>query len=252
MSLVKRITRSSALRSSLCWLGAQYIRLVLATGRWQVIGADIPERFWAADKPFILAFWHGRLLLMPYVWPKGKAMHMLISQHRDGQIIARTIAHFGIGAVAGSTSRGGSQALRGMLKLLKGGAYIGITPDGPRGPRMRVSLGIVNTAKLSGAPIIPISMSVKRRKVLGSWDRFILAPPFSEGVFVWGRPIEVPRDADAATLEALRLEVETRMNALTLAADSRMGHAPIDPADWPAPPAAAPAAPDRAGDVAAP
>jgi lysophospholipid acyltransferase (LPLAT)-like uncharacterized protein len=235
MSLGKAIARSEWLRTALCWLGAEYIGLVFRTGRWEFVGREIAERHWNAGLPFILAFWHGRLLLMPHSWPRAKPIHMLISQHRDGQLIAKTVAHYGIDTVAGSTSRGGSAALRAMLKALKSGECVGITPDGPRGPRQRASAGIVNVARMAGVPIIPVTFSVKRRAVLGSWDRFIVALPFSKGVFVWGRPIEVPRDASDAALEALREEVENRLNAITAAADGRMGHAAIEPAAWPAP-----------------
>lgn len=232
-AMIKSILRSVGLRRALCWLGALYIRLVYATSRWQVIGADIPGQYWADGKPFILAFWHGRLLMMPKIWRHDRAIHMLISQHRDGRLIADTVKHFGIDTVAGSTGRGGSAALRGMLKVLKAGECVGITPDGPRGPRQRASAGIVNVARLAGIPIIPASYAVTRRHVLGSWDRFVVALPFTKGIFVWGRPIEVPRDASEAALEALRDEVETRLNAITAAADSRMGHAAFEPAAWP-------------------
>jgi lysophospholipid acyltransferase (LPLAT)-like uncharacterized protein len=233
--LVKRVLRHEGLRRGLCWLGAQYIRLVHATCRWEVIGGDIPERRWQDGKPFILAFWHGRLLMMPYVWRRDRAIHMLISHHRDGRLIADTVKHFGIETVSGSTNRGGTAALRGMLKALKAGESVGITPDGPRGPRQRVSGGIVDVARLAGVPVIPASYAVQRRRLLGTWDRFVLALPFSKGVFVWGRPIEVPRDASAAALEALREEVELRLNALTAAADARMGHPALEPAPWPQP-----------------
>lgn len=232
-ALVKRFLRNERLRQLLCWLGAQYIRLVFATGSWQVVGQDIPAAYWSSGRPFVLAFWHGRLLLMPHIWRRDKAIHMLISHHRDGRLIADTVKHFGIDTVSGSTSRGGSAALRGMLKALKGGDCVGITPDGPRGPRQRASAGIVNVARMAGVPIIPATYSVKRRRLLRTWDRFAVALPFSKGVFVWGRPIEVPRDASDAALEALREEVELRLNAITAAADSRMGHAALEPEPWP-------------------
>lgn len=233
MRLGKTIARSERIRAALCWLGAKYIAFVFRTGRWEFIGREIAERHWNAGLPFILAFWHGRLLLMPHSWPRAKPIHMLISQHRDGQLIAKTVAHYGIDTVAGSSTRGGSAALRAMLKALKSGESVGITPDGPRGPRGRASAGIVNVARMAGVPIIPVSFSAKRRVVLSSWDRFVVALPFSKGIFVWGRPIEVPRDASEAALEALREEVENRLNAITAAADARMGHPAIEPAPWP-------------------
>lgn len=231
--LFKRLSRREGLRRALCWLGALYIRFVHATSRWEVIGGDIPARRWDAGQPFILAFWHGRLLLMPYCWRRDRTIHMLISQHRDGRLIADTVKHFGIETISGSSSRGGSAALRAMLKALKAGECVGITPDGPRGPRQRASAGIVNAARLAGVPIIPVTYAMKRRRLLGTWDRFVVALPFSKGLFVWGRPIEVPRDSSEAALEALREEVELRLNAITAAADGRMGHPAIEPAPWP-------------------
>ncbi len=230
MGMVKALTKSESVRSALCWLGAQYIRLVFATGRWQVVGGELPASLWNQGKPFILAFWHGRILMMPYCWRRSVPIHMLISQHRDGQIIARTVSHFGIRTVSGSSSKGGSAALRGLLKALKGGQCVGITPDGPRGPRMRASDGIVQVARLSGAPIIPCSFSARRRKVMPSWDRFVLALPFSSGAFVWGRPIEVPPDASSDALEAARAAVEAGLNAITDEADRLMGLEPVEPA----------------------
>jgi lysophospholipid acyltransferase (LPLAT)-like uncharacterized protein len=228
MGLAKRIGKSEWLRGQLCWLAALYIRLVYATGRWSAVRGHVPTAFWDADKPFILAFWHGRILMMMKCWRPGWPIHMLISQHRDGLLIARTIAHFGIDTVAGSTTRGGSQALRAMLKLLKGGACIGITPDGPKGPRMRASAGIINVARLSGCPIIPVAYSVSPRRLLKSWDRFILPPLFARGVFVWGEPIHIAPEVE---VEAARLSLEAVMIAVTDEADRMMGVDPVPPAD---------------------
>ncbi len=230
MGMVKTLTRTEGVRRFLCWLAAQYIRLVHATGRWQVVGGELPRAFWDEGRPFILAFWHGRILMMPYCWRRRQPIRMLISQHRDGQIIARTVSHFGIETIVGSSSKGGTAALRAMLQSLKGGTCVGITPDGPRGPRMRASEGIVQVAKLSGRPIIPCSFSTRRRKILGSWDRFSVALPFSRGVFVWGTPIAVAADAKASDLAKAREAVEAGLNAITDEADRRMGHAPIAPA----------------------
>ena len=152
----------------------------------------------------IVAFWHNRLAMMPYCWPSRHPFHMLISAHPDGRLIAKTVRHFGIDAVAGSSRRGGREALRGLVRLAEGdGASVGITPDGPRGPRMRAGDGALTLARLSGAAILPAAVSVSRRIVLNTWDRLIIALPFSRGAMVWGDPIVVPRDADDATLAAL-------------------------------------------------
>jgi len=227
---LKKILKSNLAMATACFIGALYIRLVRWTGRWRIEGEDIPESFHRAGKPFILSFWHGRLLMMPYCWRRTDLTNMLISGHRDGRLISQTVKHFDIESVVGSASKGGAQATRRLIKLMREGSIVGITPDGPRGPRMRVSDGTIALARLSGAPILPATYSASRRRIMGSWDHFIFALPFSRGVFLWGDPIEVPRDADSATLEAKRLEVEKAMNVLTDRADAMMGHPPVAPA----------------------
>ena len=233
---MKKVLQSDILRSFVCWIGSLWIRFVYATGQWDWLNEEIPQKYWNDGKPFILAFWHGRLLMMPYSWPVGVPINMLISQHRDGELIAKTVGHFGIDTVRGSTgkegrsSKGGAQALRAMVKTLKDGGYIGITPDGPRGPRMRASEGIVAVARLSGCPIIPVSFSVRRSKILSSWDRFVLALPFTKGVFIWGDPIFVDRSDDPATKQR---EIEQSLNWISEKADSKMGRKPIEPAPEP-------------------
>ena len=227
---IKAILRRDWIKAALCAVLACYIRLVHLTSRWQVQGGEIPARLWDEGRPFILAFWHGRLLLMPYCWRKGMPISMLISQHPDGRFIAHTIRHFAIDTIVGSSSRGGGAAIRALMKSLNTGVSIGITPDGPRGPRMRASLGILRTAKLAGVPILPCSFSVTRRRVLSSWDRLIIALPFSRGVFICGEPITVARDASDEALEAARQLLEDRLSTITAATDRLCGVAPVEPA----------------------
>jgi lysophospholipid acyltransferase (LPLAT)-like uncharacterized protein len=233
----RSIRKSEGLRRAGCWVAAQYIRLVWATGRWEVRNGAAAEQMWAQNKPFIIAFWHGRMLILPCMWPRTSKMHMLISMHRDGEMIARAIGYFGHGTVRGSAAKpgsakdkGGAAALRGMLKALKVSEYVGITPDGPRGPRMRATEGIVTVARVSGVPILPCSFSARSRVVLNTWDRFVIPLPFTRGVIVWGEAINVGRDADAAQLGAARLAVEAGLNAVTQAADAAMGVETVEPA----------------------
>lgn len=230
MRRFKKLLRSDAVREALCWAAAKYISLVRYTGRWEMVGAENVAPYWDRGESFIAAFWHGRILMMPYSWRRGVPIRMLISSHRDGLIIARTVSYFGIDTVAGSTSKGGSAALRTMLKSLKTGICVGITPDGPRGPMMRASEGIVQVARMSGKPVFPCTYSAARRRLMGSWDQFMVAWPFSRGVFEWGRPIFVPADASPEQMEAARLAIEEAMNALAADADARVGRAPITPA----------------------
>lgn len=229
MDAVKRVARSRAAETVAAWLAAQLIRLVRLTGRWRIHGSEpLAERL-ARDEPVIGCFWHGRLMMMPYLWPRGPRVSVLISHHRDGRLIARAMRHLGIGTVAGSSSRGALSATRQMLSLLQAGESVAITPDGPRGPCMRVAPGVIRLAALSGAPILPAAYSCRRRRMLSSWDRFIIPLPFSQGVYVIGEPLTVPGDADEATLEQARGELEDRLNTITAEADRLTGHTPIAP-----------------------
>ncbi len=241
MSVIKRLGKSDAVRAILCWFGTQYIRLVHATSRFEVVNGDIPQHFWDEDKPFILAFWHGRLLMVPPAWRNGISVHILISQHRDGEFIARTVKPLGIDAIRGSArkkgkekDKGGASALRIMVRTVSNGECIGITPDGPRGPRMRASDGVAAVAKLTGVPVLPFTYSVRSRRVLKSWDRFVLAWPFTRGVFIWGEPISVDRKADSAALDAARIAIETELIRITHEADRMMAHTPVEPDPAPA------------------
>ena len=125
--MVRSLTRNSLARGVAAALAAQYIRLIHLTGRWRVIGEEIPRRFWDTQRPFLVCFWHGRLLMMPYCRnPDAPPVYILISRHPDGRFIADTIKHFGVGAITGSTSRGGTSALRAVLKILASGATAGM------------------------------------------------------------------------------------------------------------------------------
>jgi lysophospholipid acyltransferase (LPLAT)-like uncharacterized protein len=144
--------------------------------------------FWERGENVIGAFWHGRLLMTPLVYGGG-GLKILISRHRDGELITRTVRHFGLGTIRGSSTRGGIGGIKGLVRALQKGYDVAIAPDGPRGPRCKVQPGVIQVAKLSGRPIFPFTFSATPRKVLHTWDRFILPLPFSRGVFVWGEPI---------------------------------------------------------------
>lgn len=239
MSAGKRLLRSPPVQALLVRAGALYIRLVCRTTRWTTLGGEVPAAFWDRGRPFIGCFWHGRLIAMPHSWRPGAPIRVLTSGHADGRLLAAIVGRLGFPAVAGSTRKGGAKALRAMRKLLAEGTSVGITPDGPRGPRMRVSPGAVQLAAITGAPLVPASFATSRRRVLGTWDRFVLALPFARGVFVFGEPVTVPRDADAARLEACRQALEARLNEITARADRLCGQPQIDPAEAPPAPAAA-------------
>lgn len=203
--------------------------MVYLTSRWQVVGAEEPEKCVKEGKPFIVAFWHGRLLMLPCTWETKKPLHLLISQHHDGELIARTVKHLGLHSIRGSTNKRGAQALRTLVRKLRAGEWVGITPDGPHGPRMRASDGVVQLARLANVPIFPLVYSAKRAKVLESWDRFLVPFPFNSGIFIWDEPISPPTSNDAQSIERIRQQIEERLIKISEEADLICGLKGVQP-----------------------
>ncbi len=224
MRWLRPLLRSEFSYRFFAFLAAIYIRLVFFTCKWEIIGKEIPDSYIQAKKPFIVCFWHGRLGMLACAWTwKDHPFHMLMSTHRDGLLIAKTVSHFGITWVAGSTQRGGTGALRGLIKTLHKGESIGITPDGPRGPSQVASIGVITLAKLAKVDMIPITFSTSRRRLLKTWDRFHLPLPFGRGLFLWGDPISPPTNNDGTEMERTRQLLETKMTDLQNRADNLMG-----------------------------
>jgi len=194
------------------------IRLLSWNIRIERINGQVQDDYLRKGKPFIIAFWHGRLLMIPNAY-RGKRAAALISLHQDGELISRTMEYFGFRSIRGSTTRGGFSAMREMLKASEEGYVIGITPDGPKGPRYRVQTGIIELAKRTGMAIIPVTFNASRKKIFRSWDRFLLPYPFSQGIFIWGEPLHVPRQMDDNVFEKKRLLLERRLREITDRAD---------------------------------
>jgi lysophospholipid acyltransferase (LPLAT)-like uncharacterized protein len=177
-----------------------------------------PESCWSRGEQTIVAFWHGRLLMMPFVYP-GKAAAILISQHRDGEYISRIAGVLGYHVIRGSATRGGVRAFKQMIRALKEGVNLVITPDGPKGPRGKVKSGVIELAKLTGAPIVPVTFSAARRRFLKSWDAFLLPLPFARAVYIWGEPIYVEPMATKEEVAKYQEILAERLDLLTMKAD---------------------------------
>jgi lysophospholipid acyltransferase (LPLAT)-like uncharacterized protein len=250
--LLKRILSAPLAQAIVGRLLGGYMLFCGWTTRWTWINRAAAEAIWAAGGPALICFWHGRIVLSHLGWAIGKGAQdakVLISQSREGGIVAAATRTVGADVIRGSSARGenrkgGHEAMRAMLRHLKGGGAVAIAPDGPRGPRMRAQMGAVQLAKHTGAPIVCLAWSTSRRRVFNSWDRFVLPYPFGRGVYVWGEPIRVAPHADEVALEAARAALETELNRITLEADALAGAQAVEPANPTAAPVRAePAAP---------
>ena len=211
-----------------------YIRLLHATMKIEARGAEALAASRRDPGHYVLCFWHSRFVLMPYCYP-GPRIVVLSSNHRDAEALVRILRKFGIEQARGSSTSGGTTGMRQILRKVQEGCDVGLTPDGPRGPRRRVQPGVVAVGRFTGLPIIPVTFSASSARRLRSWDRTLLPRFFSRGLFVYGTPVSVPRDADPATLELKRLELEAELDRITDEADDAMGL----PREDPRPPAAA-------------
>ena len=174
----------------------------------------------AGGKPIIFAFWHGQMLPLLYAH-RRQGVTVLISEHGDGELIARIASSLGYRTLRGSTSRGAARALIEMTKAIEQGAELAITPDGPRGPARSVAPGAVTVAQRTGVPIIPVGVFVRAGWHLKSWDRFVIPRPFSRIHIVYGDPLTIDRaNARDATEDAPRLR-DRIVAAEQLAGESR-------------------------------
>ncbi|KPP81669.1 MAG: hypothetical protein HLUCCA04_07665 [Oceanicaulis sp. HLUCCA04] len=218
-----------------------YMALVQHTTRWEVRRADAMREIAARGGGAIGAFWHGRLLMSIALWPKRTQQPaILVSRSVDGDIIARAAAHHKVAGIRGSTrkrrrdgtldDKGAMSAYRAMVRHIQDGGVMAITPDGPKGPRMRVTPGALRLAEATGAPLLAVTWSIRSRKVFNSWDRFVLPFPFSRGVIIWSEPYHMPQNPTAEDREAARLWLEETLIALTHEADLACGVDPVEPA----------------------
>ncbi|SFV53091.1 Protein of unknown function DUF374 [hydrothermal vent metagenome] len=173
--MLKKVSRSFAL-IFVPFIGSLLIRLLYFTNK-KVFHA--PQNI--TDESVIFACWHGELLMLPYLYKhyrKTPHAKVLISSHFDGELISRTIKYFGLGTLAGSTNRNATRVLIQAIKTIKEGYDIGITPDGPKGPRHEVADGIIVMAQKAGAKIVLVEIKPTKFWQLDSWDRFIIPKPF--------------------------------------------------------------------------
>jgi lysophospholipid acyltransferase (LPLAT)-like uncharacterized protein len=169
----------------------------------------------------LFTFWHEYMIL-PLLLHEKQGIHVLVSQHFDGEVIATILAVFGYPSIRGSSTRGGDRAYKFMHSRLKRKrSELAFTPDGPRGPRRKAKFGIIRLASETGAPIIPLAVAANRFKRIKSWDRLFLILPFSRCSLVYHKPFYVPKNAN---LESYALKLSAITNALDQEAEQCLWH----------------------------
>lgn len=202
------------------WLAAKIMTWIHRRLQPAVIG-DCPLRgLWQNGERVILSFWHDQLFLMVKGY-RGPAAKVLISASRDGELIARTMSYFEVGAVRGSSNRGGRAAFRELVALSREDCDLVLTPDGPKGPRHQVKSGVSELARLSGRPVVPMAFACSRGYRFASWDRFLLPYPMGQAVYSFGTPLYY---AQGESQEAFRQRVQEAMDANNRSAQDHLKH----------------------------
>ena len=200
------------------WLAARLIRLVHKFQRNDSVGEVAVKALWDKKQPVILAFWHDQLFMMATGY-HGLGAKVMISASKDGELIARTMQYFKIDSVRGSSTRGGKAAFREMLALAREPFDLVFTPDGPKGPRHEVKEGVVQLARLTGRPVVPMAFVCSHARRFASWDRFLLPYPFGRGVYAFGEPLYYD---PSESVENFRLRVQAAMEANVCRAVERL------------------------------
>jgi len=214
--MFKKILDNFFIKQIISLIGIMYILLTYYTSRVTFSNQSKIDSLSKNNENFIYAFWHDQLLMCPFTWKNDLDILVLISKHKDGDIISRVISYLGFKTIRGSTNnpekiknKGGFIAAKKILSSLKKNICVGIAPDGPRGPRHEVAEGIINIARMSNKKIIPVALGFKSKWTLNTWDKFIVPKFFSSMKVSWGEPIEIQEEDNVKYQILLKKELDT-------------------------------------------
>lgn len=239
--MLKRLMSQGWIQEIIAFLVFLYIETVRRSIRWEVRNGAFMEKVNAENIPIVGVIWHGRILMALQGWNRNRDRMMVVaSRSRDAELGQKLVNWYNVKLARGSSrnhakpdqQKGGERAYRELLRHIQDGGSGAMTPDGPRGPRMRSGFGPVLMARDSGAPMVPFTWSTRRKGIVRrSWDKHYLPSYFTRGVIIWGDPIYVAPDATQEDLEAARQQLEDQMNALSLQADEAAGGEGVTPSD---------------------
>lgn len=203
-------------------LGMGLVGGLFTTTRATREGADHYLRFRRAGKNLIFVFWHGQLLPLIH-YHRHEGVVVLVSEHADGEYVTRIIRRHGFETARGSSTRGGTRGLRQLVRAARTGRDLAITPDGPRGPARVFKPGALIAARMTGLPVVPVSVAASSAWHFESWDSFMVPRPLARIRIVYGEPEWVPREMDDAGIEAMAQGLGQRLGALEVRAASVFG-----------------------------
>ena len=211
MKIKKKILKNIIIQNFLAFIASIYIYLVKFTSKFKYENENIPKKYWDNKKPFILAFWHNQLMTVSFAWKINKKLNILASGHSDGRFGAIVGKYFNLNNIP-IYKENKNYSLRSLFKLIREDQFIGITPDGPRGPKEIASDGIIKIAKTYEIPIIPLGFWSSNNFKLKSWDSFLITLPFSKCCFVWNKPIEIPNDSNDSQIKEYQKTLEKKID----------------------------------------
>lgn len=221
--IIKKIYRVKFIQKCLAWLIFLYLHLVYLTSKKQIVFDEAINREKFQNQNAIFAFWHGRLALMSFACNKVQ-MNVLSSLHPDGRVIARAMELFDFKIIDGSSSKKAFSAFKKIIERCKCGESIAITPDGPRGPGMKINASnIIKVAYKTKLSIYPVTYSAKRVVKLNTWDKFLFPLPFNNLCFMYGAPIDVADNFSENNHQNYKKYLESNLNNLCYKADRLSG-----------------------------
>jgi len=192
-------------------LGSGILGALFLTTRVRRVGREHYERFREKGQPVMFVFWHGQLLPLIH-YHRGENIVVLVSEHDDGEYVTRVIERHGFGTVRGSSTRGGTKGLKGLVRVAREGRDLAVTPDGPKGPRGVLKPGALLAAQITGLPVVPIALTASAGYRLRSWDGFLVPRPFSTITIEYLAPKHIDRTASRADLARIASEIGAALN----------------------------------------
>ena len=230
-SNIKNIMKSTFVIRFIAFMIYLYAKLIGKTCHWNFVNTEMAQKL---NKNAIFVVWHSRATMMPFFYQLlfKRRMAALVSPHQDGQLIAYMLKHFRITPINGSSNENPRQAALELMRKLQEDYDICISPDGPRGPRMRMKKSPIYFASKTKKPIVCVCFSSSPAAVVKtSWDNMLLPLPFTKGIFEISDPLYIPENLDDSSIETYRQKLEDFANKQLAHCDAFVGRKPTLPAD---------------------